>query len=57
MATTRRGAKINPTKNSQAHREWIEGKRLGRPKQKWVPEAKDSMAYVMGETTGQWVKV
>jgi hypothetical protein len=35
MANTRRGKKINQTKNYVAAKDFAEGKKIGRPKQEW----------------------
>ena len=35
--STRRGKKINPVKNYVAAKDFADGKKIGRPKQVWVP--------------------
>jgi hypothetical protein len=55
MANTRRGKKINQTKNYVSAKDFADGKKIGRPKQRWVP-----VAFV--EHTGQpfggyWEKI
>ena len=51
-----RGKKVNQVKNERAHAEWMAGKRLGRPKQKFVDEP--SMSSVLGGFRGgYWEKV
>jgi hypothetical protein len=53
MANTRRGKKINPAKNNIAAKDFAEGKKIGRPKQEWVPWKFDPV----GGPTGYWRKV
>ena len=36
-----RGKKINPAKNYAGAKDFAEGKRIGRPKQRWVPSTFD----------------
>lgn len=59
MATTKRGAKINKDKNSQAHREWMMGKKLNRPAQQWVTEEyqENSFGSAVIPVEGHWEKV
>lgn len=51
----RRGAKVNKAKNNQAHREWKEAKKAGRPKQRWIPAGSTLSDGVVSES-GTWVK-
>jgi hypothetical protein len=53
MANTRRGKKINQTKNYVAAKDFAEGKKIGRRKQEWVPFIFDPV----GGPTGYWRKV
>ena len=48
-----RGRKVNQVKNERSHAEWMEGKKLGRRKQIWVPWKFDPM----GGPNGYWEKV
>lgn len=48
-----RGKKLSYDKNDQAARDFTTGKKLGRPKQKWVPIAGGRP----GQTEGYWEKV
>ena len=51
-----RGKKLNQAKNPRAHDEWMQGKKIGRPKQKFVDEP--SMSDVLGGFRGgRWEKV
>ena len=51
-----RGKKLKYDKNARAHAEWMAGKRLGRPKQKFIDEP--SMSSVLGGFRGgHWEKV
>lgn len=54
MENSRRGKKQNHNKNFVAHKQWMENKKIGRPKQVWVwyaePTKKD-------EPLGYWIKV
>ncbi len=49
----RRGKKQNYNKNYTAHAEWMEGKKLGRRKQIWVPFVFDPV----GGPQGYWKKI
>lgn len=58
----RRGKKTNHNKNFVAHKEWMEGKKLGRRKQIWVLMAKcsyfDSPEVIAATpVTGCWEKI
>ena len=48
-----RGKKENNNKNYQAAEDFRKGKKIGRPKQHWVPVAGDRP----GQTEGYWEKV
>ena len=51
-----RGKKLNRDKNARAHDEWMQGKRLGRRKQVFVPEIHDGIT-VYCYKGGHWEKV
>lgn len=63
--SSRRGKKLNPTKNNQAAREFAEGKRLGRPKQRWIQDvveitrtdANGGSPFVVIPGSGHWEQV
>jgi hypothetical protein len=49
----RRGKKTNQVKNYVAAKDFAEGKKIGRPKQRWVPFKFDPV----GGPNGYWEKV
>lgn len=51
----RRGKKQNYNKNYTTHAEWMEGKKLGRRKQIWVPET--FVEHTGQLVDGHWEKV
>jgi hypothetical protein len=59
METMRRGKKQNYNKNFVARKEWMEGKKFGRPKQIWVwdVEPNHSCEGHEVEGVGHWEKV
>jgi len=52
----RRGKKQNYNKNFVAHKEWMEGKRLGRRKQAWA-WFPNLPVNENGKHPGEWVKL
>ena len=60
MANTRRGKKINQTKNYVAAKDFAEGKKIGRPKQEWVNDGTSAFEVspgIVSFTGGYWKKV
>jgi hypothetical protein len=55
MANTRRGKKVNQTKNYVAAKDFAEGKKIGRPKQVWVPAT--FVEHTGQPVDGHWEKV
>ena len=59
MSDTRRGKKTNHDKNFTAFKEWMEGKKIGRRKQKWhwdFVELNDDGVTIKGGQ-GHWERV
>lgn len=46
--------KDNSKKNYRERKEWMQGKKIGRPKQVWVD---DTPTHLIGESEGHWEKV
>ena len=59
MADTRRGKKQNYTKNYVAHKEWVEGKKIGRRKQQWIDDTETPTGDFGQVITpvGHWEKI
>jgi hypothetical protein len=58
--STRRGRKINPVKNYAGAKDFAEGKRVGRPKQIWVPDevlTDANTGTILNFGKGHWEKV
>lgn len=62
--STRRGKKINQVKNHMAAKDFAEGKRVGRPKQRWIVDVvEESIIDANGDKailtpgSGHWEKV
>lgn len=55
MSDSRRGKKTNTNKNWQSRAAWMEGKKLGRRKQIWVPET--FVEHTGQPVDGHWEKV
>jgi hypothetical protein len=55
----RRGKKTNHNKNFVAHKEWMEGKKLGRRKQVWVWHQEYEVFNAGGSEKcgGHWEKI
>lgn len=59
-AGTQRSLKDNSKKNYRVREEWMQGKRIGRPKQRWVPDEVMSDVVtrnILGTIPGHWEKV
>jgi len=55
--STRRGRKVNPAKNDGSARDFEAGKKLGRPKQKWVVNDTPVTGKHDQQPEGRWEKV
>ena len=56
MSDSRRGKKTNTDKNPQARQDCLAGKKIGRPKQRFVPDP-DPMSQFAIPKGGTWEKV
>ena len=56
MSDSRRGKKANTDKNPQARQDFLAGKKIGRPKQRFVPNL-DPPFNQLGPMVGTWEKV
>ena len=53
-----RGKKINAAKNHRAWQEWMQGKKIGRKRQRWVWEMDlQSEVPLPDQTKGHWERV
>lgn len=52
--------KDNSRKNYRVREEWMQGKRIGRPKQRWIADevmSEGGSRSILGYTPGRWEKV